>query len=161
LFSLDDAIYLAGIMCILVGAYFGSISIGAFFQQYDTSLFLLSLPALFFTLVGVPMNLLYDFGLFFLMYLRGVGTTKVLFFELAYDYIGVVAFFTRLLVQFVRLVLMFVVYFMMHEAVMVYQVGQSSLPFSGSTYNDVFSFSWNRTGISYFLTTTLPGQIGY
>ena len=128
-------------MAILVGGYFGAISVGAFFQQYDTSLFILSLPLLFFTLVGVPLNLLYDFGLFFLMYLRGVATTKVVLFELAYDYIGVVAFFTRLLVQFVRLVLMFVVYFMMHEAVMVYQIGHAAAPFSGSTYDDVFSVS--------------------
>jgi Na+/proline symporter len=44
-------------------------------------------------LIGVPLNLLYDFGAFFLLYLRGVSTTKVLLFELAYDYIGVIAFF--------------------------------------------------------------------
>jgi hypothetical protein len=161
LFSLDDAVYLAGIMCILVGAYFGAISVGALFQQYDSPLFVLSLPLLFFTLVGVPLNLIFDFGLFFLLYLRGVATTKVVLFELAYDYIGVVAFFTRLLVQFVRLVLMFVVYFMMHEAVMVYQVGAGAAPFSGSTYADVFSLNWGGTSLTYFLTTTLPGQIGY
>jgi hypothetical protein len=105
--------------------------------------------------------LLFDFGLFFLLYLRGVATTKVLLFELAYDYIGVVAFFTRLLVQFVRLILMFVVYFMMHEAVMFYQVGRGFAPFSGSTYNDVFTTLWNNGGVGYFLITVLPGQIGY
>jgi hypothetical protein len=141
LFSADDAIYLLGVLMVLVGAYFGSLSMGSILQQYDTSLFLLVIPALFFTLVGIPLNLLFDFGILFLMYLRGVATTKVAFFELAYDYIGVVAFFTRLLVQFVRLVLMFVVYFMMHEAVMVYQLGFGAIPFSGSTYNDVFNTS--------------------
>jgi hypothetical protein len=141
LFSFDDAVYLLGVMCVLIVAYFGAISMGALFQQYDTSLFLLALPALFFTLVGIPLNLLFDFGLFFLMYLRGVATTKVVIFELAYDYVGVIAFFTRLLVQFVRLALMFVVYFMMHEAVMVYQIGQGAMPFAGSSYSDIFNAS--------------------
>jgi len=138
LFALDDAMYLVGVICLLMAAYFGASSLGALFQQYDASLFIFSLPMLFLTLFCVPVNLLYDFGLFFLLYLRGVATTKVLFFELLYDYIGVIAFFTRLLVQFVRLVLMFVVFFLMHEAVMFYNLGQSAAPFSGSTYETTF-----------------------
>lgn len=161
LFSLDDAIYLFAILIVFIAAYFGSMSIGVLFKQYDISLFLISTPFLFLFLVGVPFNLLYDFGSFFLLYLRGVSTTKVLLFELAYDYIGVIAFFTRLLVQFVRLVLMFVVYFMMHEAIMVYQLGRGFTPFGGSNYNDVFNMPITMKNISYYLTTILPSQIGY
>lgn len=161
LFSLDDAIYLFAIMLIFIAAYFGSISIGILFKQYDVSLFLVSTPLLFLFLIGVPFNLLYDFGAFFLLYLRGVSTTKVLLFELAYDYIGVIAFFTRLLVQFVRLVLMFVVYFMMHEAVVVYQLGSGFSVFSGSKYQDIFNLPITAKNVTYYLTTTLPGQIIY
>lgn len=161
LFSLDDAIYLFAIMLIFIAAYFGSISIGILFKQYDVSLFLVSTPLLFLFLIGVPFNLLYDFGAFFLLYLRGVSTTKVLLFELAYDYIGVIAFFTRLLVQFVRLVLMFVVYFMMHEAVVVYQLGSGFSVFSGSKYHDIFNLPITAKNLTYYLTTTLPGQIIY
>lgn len=161
LFSLDDAIYLFAIMLIFIASYFGSISVGILFKQYDISLFLISTPLLFLFLIGVPLNLLYDFGAFFLLYLRGVSTTKVLLFELAYDYIGVIAFFTRLLVQFVRLVLMFVVYFMMHEAVVVYQLGSGFSVFSGSKYNDIFNLPITGKNITYYLTTTLPGQIIY
>jgi hypothetical protein len=141
LFSIDDAFYLFGVILILAVSYFGFISVGVFFQYYDISFFLLALPILFITLVGIPLNLLFDFGLFFLLYLRGVATTKIILFELAYDYIGVIAFFTRLLVQFVRLILILVVYFMMHESVMVYQLGSGALPLNNNSYESLSGFN--------------------
>ena len=85
------------------------------------------------SLIFIPLNLLSDFGLLFLLYLRGASNTASFFFELAYDYIGVVAFFTRLVVQFVRLILMFVVYTMMHDTVLLQQVSHWFLP-SGDSF---------------------------
>jgi hypothetical protein len=70
----------------------------------------------------MPVNLLFDFGLLFVLYLRGSSNTSSFLAELGYDYIGIIAFFTRLVVQFVRLVLMFVVYCMMHDTVMLQEV---------------------------------------
>jgi hypothetical protein len=161
LFSIDDSLYLICSLCVLAGAYFGAMSIGAIAQQYDTPLFLIALPTLAFSMLGIPVNLLFDFGGFFLLYLRGAAASKSVLFELALDYVAVMAFFTRLVVQFVRLAIMFVVYFMMHEGVMVYQVGQNFIPFSGSLYADTFNNSWGKTGVGYFFITTLPAQLGY
>jgi hypothetical protein len=81
---------------------------------------------IFYFIVLIPFNLLYDFGFFFVAYLRGASNTSSLFFEFVYDYIGVIAFFTRLLVQFVRLILMFVVYCMMHDTVMLQVYSQQN-----------------------------------
>jgi len=80
----------------------------------------------FYFIILIPFNLLYDFGLFFLAYLRGSSNTSSLFFECVYDYIGIIAFFTRLIVQFVRLILMFVVYCLMHDTVMLQVFSQKN-----------------------------------
>lgn len=76
-----------------------------------------TLPILYVLIVGIPLFLLYDFGSYFLTYLRGVGTSLVLILELIYDYIASFAFFIRILVQGVRLVLMFFVYYGLQELV--------------------------------------------
>jgi len=55
----------------------------------------------------MPTLLIYDFGLYFLVYLRGAGTTSLFLFELMYDYIAVMVFYTRIVVQNIRLLLMF------------------------------------------------------
>lgn len=67
---------------------------------------------------------MYDFGIYFLAYLKGVGSSPVLIFELMYDYIAVIIFYTRILVQAVRLVLMIFTYASMHEYVMFFGFGQ-------------------------------------
>lgn len=161
LFSVDDALHLLILLCVLLSGYFGALSFGALFQHYEVSVFLAILPLLFVSLVGIPLNLIFDFGLFFLTYLRGASSSKLILFELALDYIGVAAFFIRLSVQFVRLLIMFVIYFMMHEGVMTYQITNNFILFSGNGYSNVFHSLWSKTGLSYFLFTSVPMHMGY
>jgi hypothetical protein len=122
LFSAEDAKYLVIMFVALFGIYFG-LAAFAFGPNANIALFFTGfLPFLVITVLMIPTNLLFDFGLLFLLYLRGASNTNSFFFELAYDYIGVTAFYTRLVVQFVRLVLMFVVYCMMHETVALQKI---------------------------------------
>jgi hypothetical protein len=68
-------------------------------------------------------NLIFDFGALFVAYLRGVvNTFSFFFFEVIYDYTGVAAFFTRLFVQAVRIILTFVVYCTMHDEVILHAI---------------------------------------
>jgi len=49
-------------------------------------------------------------------------THLVFFFEVIYDYTGVAAFFTRLFVQAVRIILTFVVYCTMYDEVILHAI---------------------------------------
>jgi len=68
----------------------------------------------------MPTYLIYDFGIYFLTYLRGVGTSSILLMELMYDYIAVIAFYVRLMVQGVRLVLMIFTYISLHDLIIFF-----------------------------------------
>jgi hypothetical protein len=126
IFSIDDALNLLFFLLFFFGVYFGLLFLSMSSSFTELFVFFLPLLFIFYFIVLIPFNLLFDFGLFFVVYLRGSSNTSSLFFECVYDYIGVIAFFTRLIVQFVRLVLMFVVYCMMHDTVMLQNYSQKN-----------------------------------
>ena len=70
----------------------------------------------------IPAFLAYDFGLYFVAYLRGVGASPVMFVELFYDYIAFAAFYIRLIVQNVRIILMLFTFASFHEAVITHGI---------------------------------------
>lgn len=86
----------------------------------ETAVIIYNAPSLFYMIAFMPLFLLYDFGIFFLSYLRGSSSTLSLMMELLYDYIAVAAFFIRLLVQNVRILLMIFVYFSFYEYMQFY-----------------------------------------
>lgn len=93
----------------------------------EISVMFILFPFMYFIILNTPMFLLYDFGIFFACYLRGVAPSSVLSLELMYDYIAVIAFFVRVLVQGVRLILMFFTYAGMHDVILYYGYDQSLL----------------------------------
>lgn len=161
IFAADDALYLFLGLVFLFGAYFGFLALSYATSMSDASFFFWALPLVIISLIFIPFNLLSDFGLLFLLYLRGSSNTASFFFELSYDYIGVIAFFTRLVVQFVRLVLMFVVYSMMHDTVMLQQVAHWFLPAGDSFYDEIMNIRFTSNSISYFLVVSLPCRLAY
>ena len=161
IFAADDAVYLMLGFLFVFGAYFGFLALSQTTSISEASFFFWALPLIVVSLIFIPLNLLGDFGLLFLLYLRGASNTASFFFELAYDYIGVVAFFTRLVVQFVRLILMFVVYTMMHDTVLLQQVSHWFLPAGDSFYDEILNIRFTSGSISYFLIVSLPCRLAY
>ena len=161
LFSADDAKYLIVMFLIFFGAYFGLLAF-AFSPAANPAIFFTCLiPFLLLSVLSIPCNLLFDFGLLFVLYLRGSSNTNSFFFELVYDYIGVTAFFTRLVVQFVRMVLMFVVYIMMHDTVVLQKVAHWFLPVGDSFYEEIMNVRFTANSLSYFFLITLPCRLAY
>lgn len=78
-------------------------------------------PAMYYTILNIPTFLLFDFGIFFTCFLRGVSPTSILLFELMYDYIAIMAFYARILTQSIRFALMFFAYAAMHDYVLYMQ----------------------------------------
>jgi hypothetical protein len=84
------------------------------------------LPGLFYLIIFIPVNLIYDFGGLFLAYLRGVGATPLILYELMFDYIAFLIFGVRILVQGVRIILMIFTYASMHELIMFMYQSQAT-----------------------------------
>jgi cbb3-type cytochrome oxidase subunit 3 len=161
IFSADDAVYLFLSLLFFFGAYFGFLFLGVATYVNDASFFFWALPVFAGCLIFMPVNLLLDFGLLFALYLRGSSNTSSFLAELGYDYIGIVAFFTRLVVQFVRLILMFVVYCMMHDTVLLQEVSHWFLPVGDNFFDEIFNIRFNVDSVSYFLSVTLPCRLFY
>jgi len=80
----------------------------------------LFLPLLMYILFLIPVYLLFDYGMHFLTYLRGAGSTSSLVMEFIYDCIAFLAFFIRLSVQNVRLLLITLTFFSLYEFVLFF-----------------------------------------
>lgn len=161
LFSIDDGTCLFLLLFFVFAAYFGFFAIVLDIEYAEFLTFFASLPLVIFVLLLMPINLVFDFGLLFVAYLRGVANTSSFFFELLYDYIGVAAFFTRLAVQFVRLVLMFIVYCMMHDAVILQAIPMRCQVSGDSFWEEICAIKPTLRSVSFFFLIVLPARIGY
>lgn len=161
LFSIDDAVSLCLTLFFFFGVYFGFFFANIALSYSEVLGFALPIPIILISLILIPVNLVYDFGLLFIAYLRGASNTSSLFFELVYDYIGVVAFFTRLVVQFVRIVLMFVVYVMMCETVVFQYMPMRAFVAGDSFLEELAYIGPSLDSVTYFMVIALPARLGY
>lgn len=125
--SIDDLIIFSVCVFYLFGWFFYLNVFTFFATRIYTASLLMILPLFFFTIIGMPTLLIYDFGLFFLVYLRGAGTTSLFMFELMYDYIAVMVFYTRIVVQNIRLLLMFFTLISLHDVFLFFSLGSQNL----------------------------------
>jgi len=118
--SVDDTVILLVVVFFIFGWFF-------FFNYLNILTFLgevmfifLFLPLLMYILFLIPVYLLFDYGMHFLTYLRGAGSTSSLVMEFIYDCIAFLAFFIRLSVQNVRLLLITLTFFSLYEFVLFF-----------------------------------------
>jgi len=127
---------------------------------YDILLVIYLLPALYYIIICIPTFLTYDFGIFYLVYLRGVGGYATIASELLFDYIAFVVFYTRLIVQGVRLILMLVVYVSLHD--MIYFGLNLYKTFNSvSIWTELSNTQFSLSSISYFFLGFLPIKLIY
>lgn len=86
----------------------------------EVMLIFIFLPLLLYILLFIPIYLLWDYGMHFLTYLRGAGSTSSLQMEFIYDCIAFLAFFIRLSVQNVRLLLITLTFFSLYEFILFF-----------------------------------------
>lgn len=99
---------------ILLSVFYLSLLLN-FFNVINSNTILKSLLILFLLLVFTPVLLIFNFGINAITYIKGSATYKSLFIELVYDLINLVAFFLRFSLQFVRFLLIFIMYALFHE----------------------------------------------
>ena len=116
-------------------------------------------PLLYYTILNTPTFLLYDFGILYNCYLRGIAPSPTMVFELMYDYIAVIAFYVRILTQGVRLALMFFTYAAMHDYVLYTDFNHRWLTGNESIWEDISNVNASVSSVTYFILGVLPTHI--
>jgi len=154
--SFDDMILAAIVLVYIFGWYFYIHCWSILSILPELVLVFYLLPALYYIIVGIPTFLMLDFGIFFLAYLKGVGGSKIFFVELMFDYISVVIFYTRILVQGIRLVLMIATYAGMHDVVLFFTFNQKMFLGYENISEDLNNVLISFDTFSYFFLFSLP-----
>lgn len=155
----DDMLMGLVIVLYLLGWYFYVHCWAVVSNLPELMLLYYLLPGLFILIIGIPLNLAYDFGGLFLAYLRGVGATPLILYELMFDYIAFLIFGVRILVQGVRIILMIATYAGMHDLVMLMYCGNFTFPIYESFWDELAAVSFNTKSVSWYLLVTLPARL--
>ena len=157
--SLDDML-LASVILLYIFLWFFWIhswsSVGIM-PKLSMSIYLF--PFIYYIIIFIPFSLLYDYGLYFLTYLNGVGKSSILLVELMFDYIAVSIFYLRLIVQNVRLAFMLFTFLELHELVIFYNINKNLFPL-----NDNYIDAWDNVKIysnypTYYLIFCAPTML--
>lgn len=104
----------------------------------------------------MPFNIIYDFGLLFVGYLRGSSASTILLAELMYDVLATLTMFVRLFVQNIRFLLMFVAYIELFELIELISI--EDVDFLNRT-NEEYKpkkYTFTVDEAFYFLVISLP-----
>lgn len=159
--SIDDILIGSSLLVFIFFWYFYS---NFYFELIDTPEYSVAaylFPFLFYLILFIPLQLSYDFGLYFVCYLRGVGKAPTAFVEVMYDYIGFAAFFIRLIVQNVRLILMLFTFASFHELVITHGMEKEWIIGNESFLEDLTAAVNTPSGFCYFLVFKLSGHVIY
>lgn len=159
--SLDDMVLVLIVLMYIFGWYFYVHCWSLFSYTPELTLVFYLLPGLYFIIIGIPTFLMWDFGIFFLVYLRGIGKSASLSIELMYDYLAVIIFYTRILVQGIRLVLMLFTYLSMQEMVLFLTFGQSIFLGYEFFWENLNYLSVSLDTFSYYLIFSFFGTFLY
>jgi len=157
--SLDDLLMPSIVLLYTFGWYFYIYCWNLFCCMPELVLAIFFFPLLYYTIGNTPTFLLYDFGILYNCYLRGVAPSPTMLFELMYDYIAVIAFYVRVLTQAVRLVLMFFTYALMHDFVLYMDYSHRYLTGNESIWEEISNVNASVSSITYFFLGVLPGHI--
>lgn len=110
-------------------------------------------PLMYYVILNIPTFLVYDFGIFFLAYLKGSSQLPLLLLELVYDYIALAAFYIRILVQGVRLILMIFTFYSLQEMIVDMKANQRWFLGYESIIDDYSRLSVSQRPFNFFFLT--------
>lgn len=159
--SMDDIIMLFCLLLYIYGWFFYSHFWYLATKVPEFILLIYLFPFLYYIIVFIPTLLLYDFGIFFVAYLRGVASLPVFILELVFDFVALMAFYIRILVQGVRLLLMVFTYASLHDFILYYSFDQRLWKGDESIF-DEWNNMWVSNGsFSFFFFITILARLYY
>ena len=138
--SLDDLFIGISILITMYGWFFFGTIFFNFFHSTAFSHIYIGLPLFFFIILGMPSNLILDYGTLFPVFLRGSSNTTIFTLEFIYDILAVGVMYTRLVIQNIRLVLMFFAFFECYEFFFNYTFIIKNFYFYDTGYSVLMSF---------------------
>ena len=157
--SIDDILMPSIVLIYTFGWYFYLYCWNILSSMPEIVLVFFFFPLLYYTIGNTPTFLLYDFGILFTAYLKGVAPSPTMVFELMYDYIAVIAFYVRVLTQGVRLALMFFTYALMHDFVLYMDYSHRYLTGNESIWEEISNINASVSSVTYFFLGVLPGHL--
>lgn len=158
--SIDDYLGLLLIIAYVFGVFF---FIGAWTNIVAQSTLMLSYYSviiLFLFILGMPTLVLYDLGIFFLAYLRGAGKSSNVISEAIFDYVACIIFYSRILAQWVRVILMLVTFLSISHYVSEFGLTNNIMITSEDQTNGMNELNTNFSS-TYYILTVLPGKFLY
>lgn len=142
--ALDDL--LIGVLLIFLFFFFNFLGCFAFvFSLTLNFAFSMLFLAVCFMLVSIPVTMLFNFGFYAIISIRGGATTLSYLYELILDYVNLVSFALRICIQLVRVVVIGVTYYMYNHLFFVYQY--LSLPLTG--FIEVYSIELSQISLMW------------
>lgn len=160
--AIDDLIIIIVTLLFVFGLYFGMyglIQTLTFINNFSLIFFILPLFFLFIYLA--PLCLLFDFGIYCFVYLRGTGPTTLLVAELMYDLINLFAYYIRVCIQLARILLMLIAGGSLQEFIYYFGLYHKFLFFGESFLEDFYNLEFNSKELTFFFFIKLPLYIFY
>lgn len=157
--SIDDFLGILALVSYIFGIFFYSYAWATFSTASYMAVIYLAISIMLCFVLGMPTMILYDLGIYFLVYLRGVGKGVSNTVEVMFDYITCTIFYARILAQWIRLVLMLITFLSLSHALAEFELNNSAIISNENPFTDKNSFIHYST--SYALFVTLPGKIVY
>lgn len=159
--SIDDYLVLLFTVAYVFGFYFYLYSFISILNQSNILIVYYSICIMFIFILGMPTLLLYDLGIYFLVYLKGSGKSSQSLQEVIYDYIACIVFYTRIFAQWIRLVLMFVTYISLSHYVIEFELTNNTLILNENNFQYINDLNYYNSSITYYILTVLPGKFFY
>lgn len=99
---------------------------------------------LVFIIIIIPIFLILEYNLFFIIYIKGASTKDSLIFEILMDYINTVSFFLRINIQLIRILIVTIFFYLYVEIYDAY-----NLEGYGDYYSDLKLENFNEYALYY------------
>lgn len=155
--AIDDLITVFLALIFIFGIYFLMYGFIQFFYFINNFvLIFLILPLFIFFIYVAPLCLLFDFGIYCFVYIRGSGPTSALAVELMYDLINLFAYYIRVCIQLARILLMLIAGGSLQEFIFYFGIDHKILFGNESFLESLYNVDFNLKSISFFFFTKLP-----
>ena len=158
--SIDDYLGLVFVIAYVFGIFFYIHAWTSIISQSALIMSYYSIFMMFVFVLGMPTLILYDLGIFFLAYLKGAGKSPSSSVEVIFDYIACVVFYTRILAQWVRIVLMLITFISLSHYVAEFEITNNVLIGNENQSEGMNELSSNFS-MTYYILTVLPGKLLY
>lgn len=158
--SIDDYLGLIFIISYLFGVFFYVQGWAYISSNTPLMLSFYSITLMFVFILGMPTLILYDLGIFFAVYLRGIGKNPNSLVEVIFDYIACIIFYTRIFAQWIRVVLILVTFISLSHYVAEFEITNNILISSENQVEPAYELNTNFS-TTYYILTVLPGKFLY